>query len=91
MNLSFAKKYSTDNLYCFYSYRQGASVISAAGEVFVRGERWGPKRFPWGVFGQPEAGTKQEQRNEGKHQEVSGRGQKTGGIRGTEASPKEIC
>lgn len=71
--------------------QQGASVTSAAGKVFVRRERRWQKRFPGRVSGQPETGAQQEQRNERKHQEVPGRGQKTGGVRRTETSPKEIC
>lgn len=70
---------------------QCASVILCAGKVFVRAKGWWQKRFPGGVSGQPEAGAKQEQGNEGKYQEVSGRGQKTGGVRRIETSSKEIC
>lgn len=68
-------------------HQQGASVICAAGKVYVRRTRWWPKRFPRGVFGQSQTGAEQKQRNERKHQEVPGRGQKTGGIRRIETSP----
>lgn len=76
---------------CSVSNHPGALVTSSASKVFVRGERWRQKRFPWGVSGQPEAGAKQEQGNEREHQEVPGRGQKTGGVRRIETSSKEIC
>lgn len=91
MNLKFNE--NTPLIICIvsYSYKQGASVTPAAGKVFVRGERKWQKRLLGGVSGQPEAGAKQEQRNERKHQEVPGRGQKTGGVRRIETSPKEIC
>lgn len=71
--------------------QQGASITPAAGKVLVRRERRWQKRFPGRVSGQPETGAQQEQRNERKYQEVQRRGQKTGGVRCTETSPKEIC
>lgn len=73
------------------SNHQGSSVSPPAGQIYVGRERRGQKRFPWWVPRQPEAGAKQEQGNERKHQEVPGRGQKTGGVGRIDTSSKEIC
>lgn len=70
---------------------QGAPGPPVTGETFVRGTgRW-KERLSGRVPGQPETGAKQEQGDEGKPQEVSGRGQKTGGDRCITTSQKKIC
>lgn len=65
------------------------TCVWCAGEVYVR-RRWS-EGLPGRVSGQSQAGTEQEQRDEGEHQEVSWGGQKTRRIRSTQASQEEIC